>query len=294
MRQRGVLASASPKTILLIGPQSRPDRERTAAISHLSGAKWRYRKKPRRPVARRYFGNAPDTCSGCRSRRRHRHAAGPHPQGAPLLRAGLPADRDVSHAGRLAVLGLSRGVRVGRRGLDLRPDRLLPRHLQADRVLQFRAAHLGSGGREPRAGLRPDLHLHGRRHGEKRDRQRSPLLRPGALEARAGLAGAGRHHHGHHPCRHDRHHRRLGDHDDGAGAAHHDAAGLQPCAGLRHHCGGGNARNSNPAEHHAHHHGRSARRVGRPPVFGRTGSRPDARGALPASSSSSWRRSGRG
>ena len=102
------------------------------------------------------------------------------------------------------------------------------------------------------------------------------------LEARARLAGARRHHHGHDPCRHDRHHRRLGDHDDGAGAAHHDAAGLQPCAGLRHHCGGGNARDSDTAEHHADHHGRPARRVGRPPVLGRARPGPDARGALPA------------
>ena len=79
------------------------------------------------------------------------------------------------------------------------------------------------------------------------------------LEARARRAGAGRHHHGHDPRRHDRHHRRLGDHDDGAGAAHHDAAGLQPRAGLRHHRGGGNARNSHTAEYHADHHGRPAR-----------------------------------
>ena len=32
---------------------------------------------------------------------------------------------------------------------DLRPDRLLPRHLQAGRVLQLRAAHLWPSGREP-------------------------------------------------------------------------------------------------------------------------------------------------
>ena len=142
------------------------------------------------------------------------------------IRAGLPADRDVPDARRPAVLGLPGGVRPGRRGADLRPDRLLPRHLQAGRVLQLRAAHLWPGGRELGAGLDPDLHLHGRRHGEERHRQRSALLRPGAAEARARRAGARRHHHGHDPRGHDRHHRRLGDHDDRAGAAHHDAAGL--------------------------------------------------------------------
>ena len=52
---------------------------------------------------------------------------------------------------------------LGGVALTVRPDRLLPRHLQAGRVLQLRAAHLGPGGREPGAGLDPDLHLHGRR-----------------------------------------------------------------------------------------------------------------------------------
>ena len=222
----------------------------------------------RRP-AQRHVGNAAGSGSHRGGGRRHRNAAGAHAQGAALHCAGLPADRDVPDAGRPAVLGLSGGVRPGRRGADLRPDRLLPRHLQAGRILQLRAAHLRPGGREPGAGLHPDLHLHGRRHGAERDRQRSPLLRAGAAEARARRAGARRHHHGHDPRGHDGHHRRFRDHDDGAGTAHHDAAGLQPRARLRHHRGGGNARHSHTAEHHADHHGRPAGRVRRPPVLGR-------------------------
>ena len=229
-----------------------------------------YTEQPR--GAGRSLGGMLGIAAGTRSDRGggrgHRHAAGAHPQGAAVLRAGLPADRDVPDAGGPAVLRLPGGVRPRRRGADLRPDRLLPRHLQAGRVLQLRAAHLGPGGREPRAGLDPDLHLHGRGDGAQRHRQRPALLRAGAAEARARRAGAGRHHHGHDPRRHDRHHRRVGDHDDRAGAAHHDAAGLQPRAGLRHHRGGGNARHSHTAEHHADHHGRPARRVGRAPVLG--------------------------
>ena len=46
-----------------------------------------------------------------------------------------------------------------------------------------------------------------------------------------GALALARHHHGHDPCRDDRHHRRLGHDDDRAGAADHDAPGLQPRAG---------------------------------------------------------------
>ena len=50
-----------------------------------------------------------------------------------------------------------------------------------------------------------------------------------------GALVAGGHDHGHDPRRDDRDHRRLGDHDDRARAADHDAPGLQPCARLRQH-----------------------------------------------------------
>ena len=201
---------------------------------------------------------------------------------AALFRAGLPADRDVPHAGDPAVLRLPGRLRARWRGIDLRPDRLLPRHVQADRVLQLRSAHLGAGGRESRAGLHPDFHLHGRGDGAQRHRQRAAVLRAGAAQARARRARARRHHHGNDPRRDDRNHRRVGDDDDRARAADHDAAGLQPRARLRHDCGCGNARDSDPAEHHADHHGRPARRFGRASVLGGTRAGADARRALPA------------
>ena len=161
---------------------------------------------------------------------------------------------------------LSGGLHHGRAVARLCADRRVARHVQPDRPLRCRAAHVGRRRQRPGAGLDPDVHLHGRDPGAIRLRQGHAGRDRGAAEVVPGRAGGLGDGDGHDPGRADRRGRRGRDHAVGDRAAADAGRGLRQAARHRHHRLGRNARHPHSAGHHAGGDGGDAGDLGRQPV----------------------------
>ena len=154
----------------------------------------------------------------------------------------------------------------GRTGARLCRLRRLARHVQADRPVRYRAAHVGRGRQRSGAGVDPHVHLHGRDPGAIGLGQGHAGRNRGPAEVVPGRAGGLRDGDGHDPGGADRRGRRGGDHAVGDRAAADAGRGLRQAACHRHHRLGRNARHPHSAGHHAGGDGGDAVDLGRQPV----------------------------